>query len=227
MPFAMNQSPNKKNSDAHGKRETAMRLNGQFSGIELIDLLQLLSLGKKTGALLVQNNDEWILLYVTDGKLSSMTVPAFLIHETYEPFLCPVNDSNIDSYSISQPPAGLESLFTNQRKIESPFQTPLTETASSLAQNLMIKILSWPEGEFTFSESPFAVDNYAENEIVQCSFSSPLEITDLLLLVTKSIDEIEQVFAYEDLDVDANCDMCLMDTEQPGNAIALSHLKAS
>src|SRR5437868_5238887 len=47
-----------------------MDLNGQLHGFELVDLLQMIGLGKKTGLLMVRRFDEWLALVIEDGKLT-------------------------------------------------------------------------------------------------------------------------------------------------------------
>src|ERR1043166_5316830 len=46
-----------------------MELSGQLHGFELVDLLQMLGLGRKTGTLLVKSQREWLALVIVDGRL--------------------------------------------------------------------------------------------------------------------------------------------------------------
>jgi hypothetical protein len=167
-----------------------MKLNGQISGFELIDILQMLSLAKKSGLVLLQNSQEWLMLIISEGKLTKIFAPSFTIN--FIPEIYGIADKNslatdLTDYSLRQ----LDCLLidsTIDMLEDNLAEITIAESAQAIAQKLIVKALSWLDGEFKFY-SDFSINDNRQDEIAEFEFDVPLEIPDLLLMAVHEIDQ--------------------------------------
>jgi len=130
-----------------------MALQGSLHEFALWEIVQLLSSQKKTGRLLLRNNQEQVAIYFLDGRIAGAREPGLAPNDPLMRFLRRVrwlSDEQLRGIESLNAESGrdLVDLLINGRYVEAEELESLYER---MVLDLIFKMLRWESGEYSFS----------------------------------------------------------------------------
>lgn len=180
-----------------------MELNGHLRSFELVDLLQMLGMGKKTGTLLLRNSDEWVALVIHEGKLSRILSQAI----TYESFGKLLVELGILDEDLLEGVLTIQQTTGHQRRLGEIMKDyglnsdSIERTIFSQVRSLMAQLLSWKSGVFSLQLNRVPSEKL-NPDVRQLCFDQPIEVIDLLLFAGQELDEAHETIEMEIIDTE-------------------------
>jgi hypothetical protein len=191
-----------------------MALNGNLSGFSFVQLLNLINLAKKTGALTVKNEGRTAKLYFRDGKIASAS-----LQNGHVPLVKMLAGVKLIPASLA---AQLTEKYKNNSEKEAGIflmnsgllsQTQIFSGIEAYLKEIVRTLFFWREGDFNFSDRELP-----PSDIILVN----LDLENLIIEGSRSLSE------FEDLAKEIpSLDMSLKFSARPGVDIQKINLNAS